>query len=550
MADITVTILDGQLGLVNSVGQNAIVHAGVCAAGTPNAIYGLGDIPTASSTLGPGTLTENVADTIAVAGSCFACPVNPSVAGSVGSTTQVGTGAGTVTGSAGPAYQILAKISTGGVLGTMAVEFSVNGGAYSAPVVSTVSSWSYLVPGTLTTLTFSAQTYTAAAVWTITTAGVISLSGTGTVGWVTQVSSPLDTYNVLVAIATAGALGAAVFTYSVDGGNSQSANNIQVPGGGVYVIAGTGIILTFASTFVALDTYSFTTVTAGFTTTDVGNALNALGAGAQQWFGVHIAGMGSTSSAAASMSSTVDTSLSAMAVAFRYVMGIVECPQSEGDSTIETSFVNFASNRVMVTVTDILHQSSLNRGRAIRRNLGVAIASRLAATNPSQDPGWVGSPLGALQNVQAIFRDEAKTPGLAPARFTVATTRPTKAGYFCESGNMMAQAGSDFSSVGNRRVMDVGCGTAVGVLVNDLNADLLVKADGTIDDREATRLEGVVTGALTSVLLSPTPPDATAVNCSINRSAIILSTQILPVAVQIVPKGKVKAIALTIGYQL
>ena len=123
MADITVTILDGQLGLVNSVGQNAIVHAGVCAAGTPNAIYGLGDIPTASSTLGPGTLTENVADTIAVAGSCFACPVNPSVAGSVGSTTQVGTGAGTVTGSAGPAYQILVKISTGGVLGTMAAEF-------------------------------------------------------------------------------------------------------------------------------------------------------------------------------------------------------------------------------------------------------------------------------------------------------------------------------------------------------------------------------------------------------------------------------------------
>src|SRR3954464_6243390 len=104
MPDLTVTILDGQLGLVSAVGANAMVHAGVCALGTPNTVYGLGDIPTASSTLGPGTLTEDVADTISIAGSCYGLPVTPSVTGSVGATTHAGTGAGTVTGSLGPAY--------------------------------------------------------------------------------------------------------------------------------------------------------------------------------------------------------------------------------------------------------------------------------------------------------------------------------------------------------------------------------------------------------------------------------------------------------------
>jgi hypothetical protein len=550
MADITVTILDGNLGLVSAVGDNAIVHAGVCAKGTPNTVYGLGSIPTASSTLGPGSLTENVADTIAVAGSCFALPVTPSVAGSVGSTTHTGTGGGTVVGSAMPVYQILAKIETGGALGTMAASFSVNGGAYSTPVVSTASSWAYLVPGTLTTLTFSNQTYTLNDVWTITTSGGITVSGSGTAGWVTQVSSPIDTYDILVTVVGAGALGAGTFSYSLDGGNSTSAT-ILIPGGGTYVIPGAGVMLTFASTFVAADTYEMTTVTAGFGTTDVGNALTALAATSTLFFGVHVAGQGTTASSAASMAATVDTSLTAMATAFRYVMGMVECPQGESDSTIEAAFASFASNRVMVTCTDILHQSSLNRGRTLRRNCGVVIATRLAATNPSQDPGWVGSSLGALANVTKIYRDESATPGLAAARFTVLTTRPTKIGAFCERGEMMAQPGSDFGPVGNRRVMDIACTTMVGVAVNELNADLLATpGSGTIDDREASRLEGVMDRALENRLLSPVPPNATAVKSSIDRTNNIQSTQTLNWSVSIVPKSRIGQLNLTIGFQI
>lgn len=551
MADLTVTILDGQLGLVTAVGDQVVVHAGVCAKGTPNTVYSFGDINTASSTLGPGVLTENVADTVGQAGSCLALPVTPSVAGSVGSTTHTGTGAGTVTGSGKPAYQILAKVTTGGTLGTAQFAFSVNGGAYSTPVVSGTGPWSYFVPGTLTTLTFAAGTYVLNDVYTTNTDGSCTLSGSGPAASnVTNVSSPLDRYDVLVTIITGGGLGAAVFTYSLDGGNNISPQ-ILVPGSGLYVIPGTGVMLTFASTFVVADTYAFTTVTAGFGTSDVGAALTALGADAHVWFGVHIAGMGTNSAAAASMSATVDTALSAFAVAFRYVMGMVECPQSETDSTIIAAFASFASNRVMVTVGDILHSSSLNRGRIVRRNLGVAIATRLASTNPSQDPGWVGSPIGALRNVTSIFRNEAATPGLAAARFTVATTRPTKTGFFCETGNMMAQPGSDFTPVGNRRVMDVACSTAVGVFINDLNADLLVNpGTGTIYDPEATRLESVVENALANRLLAPTPPDASAVRATINRSNNVLSTENVQLTVQIVPKARATTLSMTIGFQI
>src|SRR5262245_6936781 len=116
MADITINILDGQLGAVPASIPNALVHLGVSPSGTVNTVYGLGDVSTAVTTLGYGPLTEAVGDTLSVAGPCFAVPVNPSVAGSVGSTTHTGTGAGTVTASLAPAQQIKAKIVTGGAL--------------------------------------------------------------------------------------------------------------------------------------------------------------------------------------------------------------------------------------------------------------------------------------------------------------------------------------------------------------------------------------------------------------------------------------------------
>jgi Protein of unknown function (DUF2586) len=553
MADINVTILDGQLGLVSAVGDQAIVHAGVCSQGTPNTVYGVGSIPFASATLGVGTLVEDCADTISVAGSCYGLPVNPSVAGSVGSVTHTGTGAGTVTPTVGPAFQILAKITTAGVLGTMKVAFSVNGGGYSNPVTSTVSTFSYLVPGTMTTLTFAAQTYTANDVWTITTAGGITVVGSGTAGWVTQASSPVDTYDVLLTIQAGGALGTATFTYSLDGGNSSSAT-VQVPSGGVYVIAWTGIILTFASTFVAGDTYEFTTVTAGFGTTDVGAALTALGASSALFFGVHIAGMGSSASAAASMAATVDTSLTAFATAYRYVMAIVECPQNDTDANIALAFASFSSNRVMITCTDILHSSSLNSGRTLRRNCGVVIATRLASTAPSEDPGFVGSTKGKLQNVTKIFRDSASFGNadiLNNARFTVLTTRPTKTGFYCKTGNVMTQPGSDFTPVTNRRVMDIACTVAVGVAVNELNADLItVPGQGTIDPREASRLDGIMNAALANRLLKKSPPDVVAVNSAVDRTNNVEATETVNWTVQVVPKAKAKQINLTLGFQV
>jgi len=548
MPALNFNILDGQLGQLPASIANAVLHAGVCANGTPNTVYGFGDGPTASATLGPGPLTENVADTVNVAGACFACPINPSVAGSMGAVAHVGTGAGTVTPSLAPAVQVQIKIILGGASGTFKYALSVNGGAYGPTITSAAGVNTVPVPGTLTVLTLADQVYTVNAVWTISTAGAISLSGTGTVGWVTQASSPLDAYDLFVAVTASGALGAAQVTVSVDGqgGNSTSAA-ILVPGGGVYVVPNTGIVLTFASAFVAGDTYESIATPAGFSGGDVTAMLTAVGNSPNKFILVHVAGEGANTAAAVSLAATVDTSMTAFQLAYRYVFGVIENPDGESDATIEAGWASFGSDRIMVCCTDVLHISSLS-GELIRRNCATPIVSRLAATNPSVDPGWVGG--GALKNVKSIFRDEAKTPGFALNRITCMTTQPTKTGFFSSTGLMMASPGSDYASVMNRRVMDVACTAAAGALINNVNQALQVDAvTGGIYDPDAEAIEGFVEAQINAVLLSPSPPDISKpAQATINKTEPILETGDFTIAIGITPKGYAHRINVNIGF--
>jgi len=288
-------------------------------------------------------------------------------------------------------------------------------------------------------------------------------------------------------------------------------------------------------------------VPAGFVGGDVSAALTAVGNSANTYMAANIVGAPSSAAAAASLASTVATSMNAFEVAYRYMFGIVGCPQAEGDSTIGAAFASFANPRVMVCVTDIDHESSLGTDQVIRRNFQVVVASRLAATNPSQDPGWVGA--GNLKNVKKIYRDEAATPGLATQRFTVATTRPEEIGAFVKTGLMMAQYGSDFATVMNRRVMDVACRRTVGVMVKYLNKDLLLNEDdGTIFDPEAVRIETRLNTTLSSALITTSPPDATKAFSHVDRTNNIIQTANINVDVSIIPKGYSRTITVNIGF--
>lgn len=557
----TLQLLDGQLGLTPPSNAGAAISMGICSDGLPNTLYTAGNSTAAASQLGQGPLPEVLVDRLNVAGGPgYAIPLNPSTLGSAGSTTYAGTGTGTVVADEAPHKQILLKIEVGGAPGASAMTFrySVGGAAYSAPIPTTSGAFTYLVPGTLTKVTFANQTYTAADVWTITTAGAVSVAGSGTAGWVTYAASPLDIYDIRVTIKTSGALGVAVFYYSLDGGNTRS-DDIMVPSGGVYVLANTGVFLTFAGTFTAhASPYTIATTTAAFTTSDVNSAMTVALASAVDWEFVHVTGMATDATGAATMAATLSVHMTTAETNYRYVFAVMECPTNGiADSVVAAAFTSFVDKSVVVCAGDIGHTSSVTPGRVFRRNCGVAVASKISAVTPGTSIAWAGKPFQTLKNVKSLYRDEAVTPLLGTNRFVVLTTEQGEIGYRIFRGNTMAAPGSDYGQLYGLRVINVARRVARKLFLTYQEQKIPVNKPGMqnpgkINAKWAAEEEANAAQVMRDALhcdASVEEADAIDARMAIDRTENILSTKTFRVAVSVTPFGYAQAVIVTVGFE-
>jgi hypothetical protein len=552
--EVKIEVEDGALGVVPDSPAHVHVKLGPCPGGVANTLYSFATPSAARAALGQGPTVEAACASLDEAGGpVLVMPLPPSQQGTVSAVSQVGTGTGTIAPARAPAQLITVEVTTPGTQagGTVRIRTKLGAGAFTVPYAIPTTG-AILIPGTFTYLTLADGTgFDAGDIFTIATDGTITQTanpGPGTGNVTTQASSPLDAYSVIVTMVLGGALGTATFTYSLDGGQNTSEVN-TVPGSGKFILPGTGIWLTFAGTFVAGDVYSFTSTTAGFTSGEVTTALQALRAAPDEWAFVHVVGTPATAAAAASLAAVVDAQMVAAEPEFRFVWGIVECPQTEGDTAIKAAFAAFSSLRVAIGVGDFAHVSTIT-GRTTRRNAAWQVANRTAKVAPGTSIAKVRD--GALSQIGTIggvslFRDEAVTPGLHDARFCTLRTLRGKAGYFITMGNIMAPVGSDFSRIQNRRVMDEACRITRIAELAFLNEDVRVDAaTGFIDERDAAAFEAIVNAQLTAAIV--TPGDAVKSTVKVDRSVNLLSVSEQPVEVRIVPKAYLEAIKTKIGF--
>lgn len=553
LPDVTITIQDGALGQVPASVANAQFKVGVCSAGTIQQMYTISDISSAQAALGQGPLVDAISHTLSVAGGpVYAMPINPSSYGAASSVTHTGPGTPSLpTISIAPAQALKIKIVLGGALATATFQVAIGTGAYGPVITTAAGPGSYAIAGTLTTITLAAGTYVAADVYTISTLGVVTLAGTGPAASnVTFTASPLDAYNFIITMIGGGALGTATFTVSADGGNSLVGGQIATPGGGAYAIPNTGVVVTFASgTYVAADTYAFTTTSAGFTSTDVTNAYTVALASSILWGFSHLVGTAASSSAAATIAATIDTIMTTAQTAYRFTWGIVECPTSEADATVIAAFANFASARTMVCAGDVGALSPLN-GRVLRRNNAWIVSAHISGIPAGEDAGFVNSST-PIKNVTSLYPNGTVTTwdpmALDAGRFTTMRVLAGKQGYFITNGNMMATNGSDFNLVQRRRVMDIACTVTRATLLNYLNASVRVNSKtGYIDERDAQTIEATVNNALSAALIAT--GYASAASCVLNRTTNLLSTNNEPVSVRVTPLAYLKQLSVSIGF--
>lgn len=568
----------GQVRASSQQLTRAVVHLDVSPFGTPNTVIPIGDPSSIPALLDTGRLAEVCAFTSQKGQAKYAVVVNPSQAGAVGTVTQLGTGTGTVTPSAAPHKPILVRCIAGGALGTASFQFSLDGGVtWSAVYVSTVTSFSMRVPGTYCVLTFGAATYVATKTLTVGIDGTVT-PGSAWVGTVTQASSPIDDYEVVVTMTKGGALGAAIAQVSLDNGNSPLPTML-VPSGGVVIIPGTGLVLTFASTFVQLDKYSFVAIGPGFSTSDLSNALAGLKATRTvQASLIHVAAMPSSAAGAMSAASTLD---SAVVDAFNNGifdwLGACDCPSSAGGMRIASTLSNSGRKalRPLSWLAVDLYCRTDPKDELAATALGGLRNYQPAGATSIKGPGDIvmpsTSPIYDTADTDAIIiaargsdltrtsvfvggRDEASQPGLDDVQFNTARTYGGSLTAYLSitagvSGWKNLTTDAFYVDAGAVRGLNVMIAALRPVLVQLLGQRPKVNSDGTIAENAAGGYDTVIDGAVKRSLGLKVGGDFKEAQASLATASVLRSSQLgqnpkrLDVAYTYQPLGEITGIA-------
>ncbi len=379
-------------------------------------------------------------------------------------------------------------------------------------------------------------------------------SSTGTV--VVTVAVAFDKYEVVIEILSTGGVGIGTFKYSLDDGRTFS-EAILIPSGGAYVIANTGLTVTFADLggpvlFEIGDLFEFDTTAPYYSTTDLANAFTQILLESTAFTIVVLLGKPASTADGATMFAAFDTNLTSLETNFTYVRGIMDAG-IDVVATAITAFASSADQRIAVVYGDADQTSSKPIvGYGTPKQSGVlTVAARAADVLVSTDLARFVD--GSLTSVVEIQHDERQIEVLDQEKFTTLRTFIGAPGFFITNARFKSPLGSDFIFWQHGIVMDLACRTVYDAQLLFLSIALRTNANGTINEKDAVKLEEDVKEKLNAVLLDPlnaegTPGHVSDFNYTVSRTANIQSTGILPTTVAIRPLGYVKQITTDIGF--
>lgn len=409
--------------------------------------------------------------------------------------------------------------------------------------------------------TTTAAAGTAGSVTRTTGSGALPMTAT-------ESGAPRDAYAIRILVTRGGvtleALTAAV-RISIDGGQTY-APEVPVPSSGALVIGDTGVTITFSDATDTLslqvgDIYSCACVAPTWDATGLGTSLAALAgvAPALDHDGVVVIGDVTDVTAA-----TVKTSHDALLAASkpRWFLCNSRDQNVAGSESVATwvgiltgaspGFTGFTAD-LMAISAGFCEIDSREIGGIWRRPLSWVLAARLASTPVKEHPGRVRS--GALAGIRAngLHHDlaAASMSILDTRRFIGAQTLQGVDGYI-GTDRTTAPDGSDFTSIMRVRVICYAARVAMGRMVQEVNEERLVNADGTIDAAEADAIDGAVTSFMVNEICNAAQKRkyCSDVAVSVNRTTNLIATPTLPFRLRIRPLGYSTAITLDLGYAL
>lgn len=283
--------------------------------------------------------------------------------------------------------------------------------------------------------------------------------GTGQATFV-KGGTPNGEYDVVLEITQGGALNAAQYKVSLDGGDSWSQIK-TVPVDGI-VDTGTGITITFseavdpATSFVAGDTYSFKTTAPSMSNQDFLDAMDVVKNNNFVYEFIHV--VGETAPALWAVCATEADALEAQAIPTFFVCETRNIDDTEDPDTYVQALISekgsFAHERMCV-VAARLELADL-RGRQQDKNAGGIVAGIIGKSKIEESAGKVRK-YNLAPPALAIKPDglnEGHLKQLNDAGFTVCRTYNQYPGIYIEEANLMSPPGSDYMYVKDRKLAD------------------------------------------------------------------------------------------------
>lgn len=581
LASASLALVDGGIGSSRVLERPPSI-VGCSSAGTADTPALISSSEDAVTSFGYGQLVELIAQHLEIAGgpvlACKAATVTAGARAGGCATEGAGTAAaGTLSADGGnsstaiPAlagtplapYAVLIEVVTAGadIAANPAVRISIDGGlTWFADDATNVSATATAIGSTGLTLAWTDGSFVDGDLWTAYGANGASPGEATGASVPAFTGTPVDAYEVRIKVTRAAATagdGTGAVRYSLDGGTTYQPEQ-PVPTSRAVVLGNSGLTATFSSaSLVVGDIYHFWTSAPAWDATTLDAALDALASSAHDHEFVQIAEPVNYTTAG-----TLKTSIEGLSTAGVYRWGLATARdqgaslQDETVSAWQTELLGAspgftAFNSKLIAVCAGFATLTMLDGSKLRRPVAWIIGPRLArlrevsaGSGLAEHPGRVGS--GLLDGIEdgALFHDLRTLTALSSGRFMGAQSFNGRAGYFATS-TTMAQAGSDYRTVMNVRVVVEGSRVGINRLQNLINDDFRTVTGGVIDRRDASAVDAYLSGELSDAMVETNL--ASAASAQVNRTDNLLSTETLRAKLRIRPKGYATTIEATIG---
>jgi Protein of unknown function (DUF2586) len=228
---------------------------------------------------------------------------------------------------------------------------------------------------------------------------------------------------------------------------------------------------------------------------------------------------------------------------FRCLIGGTSYQGAPG--TLASLMSGTTNNRTAILIGDT-DTSYSNTGACVGLVLGrlatIPVMRKLSRvrTGPmSNSTAWLGAAaLAAVPGDDVVIADNG---------FITWTTYPNVSGYYLSGDDTCSATTDDYHFLARGRVIDKAQILAYSVFVQEVDDEVPVAADGTIDTGFAAWLQQQITGMISGTMVANN--ECSGVDCFIDPAQNILATNQLRVVLKIRPVGYSTDIEISLGFE-